>query len=269
MPSDQPVLAQQPDSQDAAVRLGLPPGTTACLFDLDGVLTKTAVVHQAAWKTAFDTFLQARDGEGFQPFSGADYSTYVDGKPRADGVRDFLASRGITLPQGSPDDPPGAPTVNGLGNKKNVDLLQRIKNDGVEAYEGSIRYLKAARDAGMRRAVVSSSANCRDVVEAAGLSDLLEARVDGSTAAAQGLAGKPAPDTFLAGAKELGVEPAQAVVFEDATAGVQAGRAGKFGAVVGVDRLQDGEHAQDLSKHGATIVVTDLDELLTGGQATA
>jgi len=262
------VPPDQSDPLDPAVRLGLPPGTTACLFDLDGVLTSTAVVHKAAWKTAFDAFLQLRDGDGFRPFTDTDYTSYVDGKPRADGVRDFLASRDITLPEGSPDDPPDAPdapdapTINGLGNKKNVDLLQRIKNDGVQPYEGSVRYLHAARDAGLRRAVVSSSANCRDVVQAAGLSGLLEARVDGATAAEQGLKGKPAPDTFLAGARELGVEPRHAAVFEDATAGAQAGKAGGFGAVIGVDRVQDGTHADDLTRHGATVVVRDLAELL-------
>jgi len=256
------VPADQSDSPDPAVRLGLPPGITACLFDLDGVLTSTAVVHKAAWKTAFDAFLKVRDGDEFQPFTDTDYTHYVDGKPRADGVRDFLASRDITLPEGSPDDPPDSPTINGMGNKKNVDLLRRIRDDGVQPYEGSVRYLQAARDAGLRRAVVSSSANCRDVVQAAGLDDLLEARVDGSTAAAQGLKGKPAPDTFLAGAKQLGVQPRHAAVFEDATAGAQAGKAGGFGAVIGVDRVQDGAHADDLVRHGATVVVRDLAELL-------
>jgi len=252
------VPADQSDSPDPAVRLGLPPGITACLFDLDGVLTSTAVVHKAAWKTAFDAFLKVRDGDDFQPFTDTDYTHYVDGKPRADGVRDFLASRDITLPEGSPDDPPDSPTINGMGNKKNVDLLRRIRDDGVQPYEGSVRYLQAARDAGLRRAVVSSSANCRDVVQAAGLDD----RVDGSTAAAQGLKGKPAPDTFLAGAKQLGVQPRHAAVFEDATAGAQAGKAGGFGAVIGVDRVQDGAHADDLVRHGATVVVRDLAELL-------
>jgi len=162
------VPADQSDSPDPAVRLGLPPGITACLFDLDGVLTSTAVVHKAAWKTAFDAFLKVRDGDDFQPFTDTDYTHYVDGKPRADGVRDFLASRDITLPEGSPDDPPDAPTINGMGNKKNVDLLRRIRDDGVQPYEGSVRYLQAARDAGLRRAVVSSSANCRDVVQRPG-----------------------------------------------------------------------------------------------------
>jgi beta-phosphoglucomutase family hydrolase len=240
--------------------LGLPDGVTACLFDLDGVLTKTAVVHARAWKESFDAFLRAREGEGFQPFDvHADYAAYVDGKPRLDGVRDFLASRGITLPEGSSDDPPGAQTVAGLGDAKNELVLKLIQEQGVEAYEGSVRYLRAARDAGLRRAVVSSSNNCRDVLVAAGIEDLLEVRVDGITAQELGLRGKPAPDTFLAGAKALGVEPAQAAVFEDALAGVAAGRAGSFGFVVGVDREDQREALLEL---GATIVVDDLGELL-------
>jgi beta-phosphoglucomutase family hydrolase len=240
--------------------LGLPDGVTACLFDLDGVLTKTAVVHAKAWKQSFDAFLRAREGEGFEPFDlHADYSEYVDGKPRLDGVRDFLASRGITLPEGSPDDPPDAQTVAGLGNAKNELVLKLIQEQGVEAYEGSVRYLKAARDAGLRRAVVSSSNNCRDVLVAAGIEDLLEVRVDGVTAQELGLRGKPAADTFLAGAEALGVGPAQAAVFEDALAGVAAGRAGSFGFVVGVDRENQREA---LLEHGATIVVDDLGELL-------
>jgi len=244
--------------------LGLPNSVTACLFDLDGVLTKTAKVHNAAWTAMFDAYLRARserEGVPFVPFDpGADYNAYVDGKPRADGVRSFLASRGITLPEGGPDDPPDAETVTGLGNRKNEALLKTIERDGVEVYEGSRRYLEAARDAGLRRAVVSSSANTRQVLEVTGLADLVEARVDALTATEQGLAGKPAPDTFLAGARALGVEPSQAVVFEDALAGVEAGRAGKFGHVVGVDRVGQ---ADALREHGADVVVADLDELLS------
>lgn len=252
--------------------LGLPESVTACLFDLDGVLTPTAKVHDAAWEQTFDDFLRARDGDGFTPFDpDADYTTHVDGKPRADGVRDFLASRGIHLPEGSPDDPPDQPadavTVNGLGNRKNVVLLQKIREDGVEAYDGSRRYLQAAERAGLRRAVVSSSANCADVTRSAGIADLLEVRVDGVTIAQRHLAGKPAPDTFLEGARELGVGPDAAAVFEDALAGVAAGRAGGFGWVVGVDRL-GGHHAQDLLDSGADTVVRDLAELLDGGPAT-
>jgi beta-phosphoglucomutase family hydrolase len=243
--------------------IGLPDGIRSCLFDLDGVLTKTAKVHDAAWKEMFDSFLRERAGSTGQPFVPfdpvKDYDEYVDGKPRADGTRSFLQSRGIELPEGSPDDPPDAQTVNGLGNRKNVILLKRIKEDGVEAYEGSVRYVRAARDAGLRRAVVSSSANCRDVLVAAGIEDLFEARIDGVVAAREHLRGKPAPDTFLAGARALGLEPQAAAVFEDALAGVAAGRAGGFGFVVGVDRAGQ---AEALKTHGADIVVQDLAELL-------
>ena len=243
--------------------LGLPDQVTACLFDLDGVLTRTAVVHDAAWAQVFDDFLRSRaseTGTAFVPFDrDEDYNLYVDGRPRADGVRTFLASRGITLPEGSPDDPPSALTVHGLGNRKNVVLLDVIHREGVQAYDGSVRYLHAARDAGLRRAVVSASANCADVLRAAGIADLLEVRVDGVVAAAQGLRGKPEPDTFLAAARLLGVEPERSAVFEDAVAGVQAGRAGGFGAVIGVDRV---DHADELRAGGASIVVKDLSELL-------
>jgi beta-phosphoglucomutase family hydrolase len=245
--------------------LGLPDHVTACLFDLDGVLTQTAKVHNAAWAETFDAFLRRRSearGERFVPFDpGADYNRYVDGRPRADGVRTFLASRGITLPEGDPDDPPDADTVNGVGNRKNEILLRRIHHDGVQVYDGSVAYLRAAAEAGLRRAVVSASANCADVVAAAGLTDLLEARVDGVVARRRKLRGKPHPDTFLAGAELLGVDPAHAAVFEDALAGVEAGRAGGFGYVVGVDRVGQ---ADELRAHGADVVVTDLSEL-TGG----
>ena len=247
--------------------LGLPEGTRACLFDLDGVLTNTAAVHDAAWKATFDDFLREharRSGTEFTPFDAdADYATFVDGKPRDAGVRDFLASRGITLPEGSPEDPPDQPfedvSVAGLGNRKNQQLLHRIATDGVEVYEGSRRYLQAARDAGLRRAVVSSSANTRQVLEVTGLAEYVEERVDGVTLREQHLQGKPAPDTFLAGARALGVKPAQAAVFEDALSGVEAGRAGGFGTVVGVDRVG---HADALREHGADVVVGDLADLL-------
>jgi beta-phosphoglucomutase family hydrolase len=239
--------------------LGLPDGVTACLFDLDGVLTDTASVHGRAWKRTFDEFLRARDGAGFTPFDpGADYVQHVDGKPRADGVRDFLASRGIVLPEGSPADPPGAATVYGVGNRKNELLLESIRTEGVTVFEGSRRYLQAAAAAGLRRLVVSSSANTQDVLEVTGLASLVEGRVDGLTAKQAGLRGKPAPDTFLHGAALLGVEPGQAGVFEDALAGVAAGRAGGFGYVVGVDRVGQ---ADALRAQGADLVVTDLAEL--------
>ena len=243
--------------------LGLPDGVIACLFDLDGVLTDTASVHNKAWKQTFDDLLRERDGKGFTPFdAGSDYTQHVDGKPRADGVRDFLASRGITLPEGTPQDPAGALTVGGIGNRKNELLLQRIASDGVEVFEGSRRYLQAARAAGLRRAVVSSSANTGQILEVTGLAPLIELRVDGVTARAEGLTGKPAPDTFLRAAALLGVEPARAVVFEDALAGVAAGRAGGFGHVVGVDRAGQ---AAELAARGADVVVGDLAELLADG----
>jgi beta-phosphoglucomutase family hydrolase len=248
--------------------LGLPDDIGACLFDLDGVLTKTAKVHTAAWKQMFDEYLRERakrTGEPFVPFDpGEDYNAYVDGKPRYDGVRSFLASRGIELPDGTPDDDPGRETVDGLGNRKNVLVLELIRRDGVEAYEGSVRYVRAAREAGLRCAVVSSSANCRDVLDAVGITGLFEAIVDGNVATREHLRGKPAPDTFLAGARAVGAEPAHAAVFEDAVAGVEAGRAGGFGFVVGVDRVG---HADALREHGATIVVSDLSELLAEAAA--
>ncbi|MCO1595435.1 beta-phosphoglucomutase family hydrolase [Micromonospora sp. RHAY321] len=248
--------------------LGLPAHVTACLFDLDGVLTQTARVHNAAWTQTFDEFLRQRataTGQPFQPFDpGPDYNRYVDGRPRADGVRSFLASRGIVLPEGSPDDPPDADTVNGIGNRKNVLLLERLRTSGVEVYPGSVLYLQAAAAAGLRRAVVTASANGHEVVAAAGLEPLLEARVDGLVARAQGLRGKPHPDTFLAGATMLGVDPAQAAVFEDALSGVAAGRAGGFGYVIGVDRVGQ---ADELRAHGADIVVKDLADLLEAPDA--
>ncbi len=243
--------------------LGLPDGARACLFDLDGVITRTAVVHARAWKDMFDEFLRQRSertGEPFVPFDPrADYEKYVDGKPRADGTRSFLASRGIELPQGDPDDDPGAPTVNGLGNRKNQALLERIAADGVQVYDGSVRYLHAVRAAGVRTALVSSSANTVEILRVTGLADLFEARIDGLVARERGLPGKPAPDTFLAGAAELGVGAQEAVVFEDALAGVEAGRAGGFALVVGVDRVGQ---ADALREHGADVVVQDLVELL-------
>jgi beta-phosphoglucomutase family hydrolase len=238
--------------------LGLPDRIAACLFDLDGVLTDTASVHRAAWKQTFDQLLESR---GQPPFTAQDYLDYVDGKPRADGVRDFLASRGIHLPEGDPDDPPERQTVNGVGNCKNVALVERIHTDGVTVYDGSRRYLEAARDAGLRRAVVSSSANTEAVLKVTGLAELVEGRVDGVTLATKHLAGKPAPDSFLAGARLLDVPAAAAAVFEDATAGVAAGHAGEFGYVVGVNRL-DGLHAEALRQHGASVVVSDLADLL-------
>lgn len=242
--------------------LGLPEDIQACLFDLDGVVTKTAVVHAAAWKEMFDAFLREREGEHFRPFDDADYDEYVDGRPRADGVRTFLASRGIELPEGDPDDPPQSPTVHGLGNRKNDLLLEKIRTDGVEAYDGTLRYLEAVRAHGLRTAIVSSSANCRDVLRAIDAEDLFDVRIDGVVAAERKLPGKPNPDTFLAAAHDLGVEAALCAVFEDALAGMDAGRSGRFGYVVGVDRVGQ---TDALYAHGAHQVVKDLAEL--GGTA--
>jgi beta-phosphoglucomutase family hydrolase len=229
--------------------LGLPDGTTACLFDLDGVLTKTATVHARAWKQMFDDYLREQGDE--RPFDEHDdYDTYVDGKPRSAGVRDFLASRTLH---------PSDEEIARLGDIKNELVLELIRTQGVEAYPGSVRYLEAARDAGLRRAVVSSSHNCKDVLVSAGIDHLLEERVDGLVADELHLNGKPHPDTYLEGARRLGVEPAEAAVYEDALAGVEAGRAGRFGRVIGLDRVGQRDALLD---HGADVVVKDLEELL-------
>ncbi len=245
--------------------LGLPDGVTACLFDMDGVVTKTAVVHNAAWKQMFDEFLRewsAKTGTEFVPFdSNRDYDQYVDGKPRLDGTRSFLESRKISLPAGSVSDPPGTPTMWGLSNRKNDLVLEVLARDGVEVYEGSSRYITAVRAAGLRTAIVSSSANTVQVLKASGISDLFDVRVDAQVATDRGLRGKPAPDTFLEAARMLGAPATAAVVFEDALAGVAAGRAGGFGFVVGVDRVGQ---AAELRAHGADVVVRDLAELLAG-----
>ncbi len=249
------------ESEDAV--LGLPEQITACLFDLDGVLTDTASVHKKAWKAMFDNYLRRRaerTGEPFVEFDIAgDYLSYVDGKRREDGVRSFLTSRGIELPEGTPDDAADVDTVEGLGNRKNAMFHQTLLSDGVEVFEGSRRYLQAATDAGLRRAVVSSSANTEEVLKITGLDAFIEQRVDGVTMREENLPGKPAPDSFLRAAELLGVSPAQAAVFEDALAGVAAGRAGKFGFVVGVDRVGQ---AEQLHRDGADVVVTDLAELI-------
>jgi beta-phosphoglucomutase family hydrolase len=243
--------------------LGLPDGTLACLFDLDGVVTKTALVHAAAWKQMFDAFLRehaAETGTEFVPFDPVrEYDRYVDGRPRLDGTRTFLKSRGIELPEGDPSDPPTAHTIYGLSNRKNALVLEMIDKMGVEVYDGSVRYIRRVREAGLHTAVVSSSANTVQVLNVAGITGLFDTRIDGVIAKERGLAGKPAPDTFLAAAQDLGVPPARAAVFEDALAGVEAGRAGHFGVVVGVDRTGQ---AKDLAEHGADIVVQDLEELL-------
>ncbi|WP_409427060.1 beta-phosphoglucomutase family hydrolase [Mycobacterium sp. SMC-11] len=243
--------------------LGLPETVRACLFDLDGVLTDTASVHTRAWKSMFDAYLSARaerTGEPFVPFDAeGDYRRFVDGRKRDDGVRAFLASRGITLPDGADDDPPDAETVHGLGNRKNEAFRVTLQADGVEVFEGSRRYLAAVTAAGLATAVVSASANAGDVLALTGLEKFIAQRVDGVTLRTEHIAGKPAPDSFLRAAQLLGVTPTAAAVFEDALSGVAAGRAGGFGFVVGVDRVGQRD---DLLSHGADVVVTDLDQLL-------
>ena len=244
-------------------RTRLPAALRGCLFDLDGVLVSTVASHAAAWQQMFDAFLQARadrDGTPFVAFDvDRDYAQYVDGMKREDGVRRFLASRHITLPEGTADDSPDAETVHGLGNRKNEALHATIEAKGVDVYPGSVSFVRAVRADGLATAVVSSSANAPWILQVAGIDDLFDACIDGTYAAQHHVAGKPAPDMFLAGARALALEPSACAVFEDALAGVEAGRAGKFGLVVGVDRRSD---ADALRAHGADIVVTDLAELL-------
>ncbi len=242
---------------------GLRDGVTACLFDMDGVVTQTAVVHAAAWKEMFDDFLRQhaeRTGTEFVPFDAhTEYDAYVDGKPRLDGTRSFLESRGIELPEGTPDDPPGTPTIYGLSNRKNELVLAKLAAGGVQVYQGTVTYIRSVRDKGISTAIVSSSANTQQVLDSVGLAGLFDVRVDGVIAKERGLRGKPAPDTFLFAAGQLHVPPSRAAVFEDALAGVEAGRAGHFALVVGVDRVGQ---AEELRKHGADIVARDLAELL-------
>lgn len=246
--------------------LGLPEKVRACLFDLDGVLTDTAGLHTKAWKAMFDAYLAERaerTGEKFVPFDpAADYHTYVDGKKREDGVRSFLSSRAIEIPDGSPDDPGAAETVYGLGNRKNDMLHKLLRDDGAQVFDGSRRYLEAVTAAGLGVAVVSSSANTRDVLATTGLDRFVQQRVDGVTLREEHIAGKPAPDSFLRAAELLGVTPDAAAVFEDALSGVAAGRAGNFAVVVGINRTGRAAQAAQLRRHGADVVVTDLAELL-------
>jgi alpha,alpha-trehalase len=237
-------------------------GLTAIICDLDGVVTDTAAVHSKAWKSLFDGVLKARadrDGSPFVPFTEDDYLRYVDGKPRYDGVRAFLASRGITLPEGSPDDSPDDETVCGLGNRKNAEFNAVIARDGATRFDGAVEVIRRLRAEGLRAVVVSSSKNCGPVLASAGLSDLFEAQVDGISAAEKGLPGKPAPDTFIEGARLVGVTPAESIMVEDAIVGVQAGRAGGFGLVIGIDR---GAGEAALLENGAHIVVKDLGDFL-------
>jgi len=243
---------------------GLPDGVAACLFDMDGVVTQTATVHAAAWKEMFDEFLRERaesTGTEFVPFdSHHEYDAYVDGKPRLDGTRSFLESRGIELPRGKPDDPPGTPTIYGLSNRKNDLVLAKVAAGGVQVYEGTVTYINTVREKGISTAIVSSSANTQLILDSAGLAGLFDVRVDGVIAKERGLRGKPAPDTFLAAAEALKVPASHAVVFEDALAGVEAGRAGHFALVVGVDRVGQ---AAELAEHGADVVVKDVADLLS------
>jgi beta-phosphoglucomutase family hydrolase len=243
--------------------LGLPAQIRACLFDLDGVLTDTASVHRKAWKAMFDDFLHRRaasTGASFVPFDADDdYRTYVDGKTREDGVRSFLRSRGVELPEGGPADAAGSDSVHGLGNAKNEAFLKTLHSDGVKVFDGSRRYLEAVVQARLGVAVVSSSANTREVLEVTGLAQYVSQRVDGVTLREEHIAGKPAPDSYLRGAELLAVEPSEAAVYEDALSGVEAGRAGHFGLVVGVDRVGQ---AEALRAHGADIVVSDLADLM-------
>jgi beta-phosphoglucomutase family hydrolase len=235
----------------------------AVLLDLDGVITDTASIHASCWKQMFDEYLQKRAtqrGEAFRPFDIAtDYRLYVDGKPRYDGVRDFLTSRGIRLLEGNPDDPPQAETVDGLGNRKNELVNKIIEDKGVEPYEGSVELIHQLRHQGFKIAVVTSSQNCAAVLKAAKVDGFFDVQVDGNMIHAQKLAGKPAPDTYLMAAKLLGVQPSRAVVIEDALSGVEAGSAGRFGLVIGVARKGD---ADELQRHGAHLVVNDLGELV-------
>jgi beta-phosphoglucomutase family hydrolase len=258
-----PGMKQSNGDGPGSSMLGLPAAVRACLFDMDGVLTDTASVHRKAWKSMFDDFLRCRSqdtGKPLAPFDiDEDYQDYVDGKTRDDGVRSFLSSRGIQLPEGEADDDSAADTVHGLANRKNDLFQQHLDQDGVQVFEGSRRYLAAVTDAGLAVAVVSSSANTREVLDIAGLAKFVDCRVDGVTIEDQHLAGKPAPDPYLYAAQQLGVAPAQAAVFEDALSGVQAGRAGHFALVVGVDRVG---HAEALRHNGADVVVGDLAELL-------
>jgi beta-phosphoglucomutase family hydrolase len=242
------------EPRHAPESLGLPPGTRACLFDLDGVLTQTAKIHATAWKRTFDALLRDRAqarGEEFVPFDpAADYARYVDGKLRRDGARSFLAARGLAL---------GDAELEALVRRKDALFLAIVREEHVETYDGSVRFVREARDAGLKTAVVSASRNCREVLESGGIEELFDVRIDGVVAAEEHLAGKPAPDTFLAAARAVGVDPLHSAVFEDALSGVEAGRAGHFGLVVGVDRLGQ---ADELMRHGANVVVTDLNALL-------
>lgn len=239
---------------------GLPNTTTACLFDMDGVLTATAELHRLAWRETFDAVLREL-GRGDESFTEDDYFAYVDGRPRSDGVRTFLQSRQINLPEGAPDDPSDVHTVHGIGRRKNEVLWRLLEQHGVRVYPGSHRYLEAVRSAGLPIGVVTSSANGEEILAATGLRELVSTVIDGKVIERGGLRGKPEPDSFIAGARALGLEPSGVAIFEDALSGVQAGRAGGFGCVVGVDRNGQEDVLRD---NGADVVVHDLAELLDG-----
>lgn len=244
-------MADVPDLFDGSI--------DAVIFDLDGVITDTASVHAAAWKALFDGYLEDRDGPGFVAFDASDYLAHVDGKPRYDGVQSFLESRGIALPWGSPEDAPDDETVCGLGNRKNDLFNEVLAEEGAMAFPTSVELLDRLRIAHIARGCVSSSRNCRAVLESVGLLDHFEDILDGADAADRGLAGKPAPDTYLDCAKRLGAEPGRAAMVEDAISGVASGAAGGFRHVIGVDR---GAGHEALFAHGATAVVDDLGELI-------
>lgn len=258
-------------THDASVDLA---AYDAWLFDMDGVLTKTAAVHAAAWKEAFDDFLRGettRTGTVYAPFDVvSDYEKYVDGEPREDGVRNFLAARNITLPEGNDDDAPTARTVHGLGNAKNNLVLQVMKDQGVALFDGVAALLQRLRGQGTKVGVVSASENTKSALTSAGIGDQFDVVVDGHVVKDRHLAGKPAPDSYLEGASLLGVAPTRCVVLEDALAGVEAGRAGHFGLVIGVDHhdeVGDSTYASALRAHGADVVVTNLADLLGGGSS--
>lgn len=252
-----------PEPAEQRSGLGLPEAIRACLFDLDGVLTPTARLHAAAWKKLFDAYLEGRSrttGEPFEPFDAVrDYQRWVDGKPRVDGVRSFLGSRGILIAEGREGDRSEVDTAHGIGARKDEIFVDLLRQTRVAAFDGSVRYVRAVRDAGLRTAVVSSSKHCCEVLASAGIAELFDVVIDGIVAEREHLAGKPAPDTYLAAARALGVSPARSAVFEDALAGIESGRAGHFAFVVGVDRLGQ---ADQLRRHGADVVVTDLAALL-------
>lgn len=246
--------------------LGLPPGVTACVFNVDGVLVGSAEVHAAAWTRTFQEFLAGRpeltEGQ-LAPFDpSTDYQAHLHGRPRLEGVRTFLASRGIRLPEGSPGDPPGTETVHGIANRKNEVFGQLLEERGVAAYEGSQRYLELAQDAGIRCATVSASAHGETILERTGLDRLVDARVDAEMIVARHLAGRPAPDRLLAACRLLGVEPPHAAVFEPGTAGIAAGRAAGFRVVIGIDRSDHASHAGALRAEGADLVVSGLADLI-------